>query len=179
MGTRFQGKDIGAAGALGGRVRVEVSYNGGAFVNPPAGATYLTSTSQYVSLNSQGRDVEIRLTWQLDGVSAAVMSATPATITQIAYEGREVPALVRKIACVVSGENIAQAGGVRRKQTPATVMDAIEAMIDDGNVTVVDVHKESRTVAVLPSTQLSHQECRAFGVPAGSIQVTLLEVPTS
>lgn len=179
LGARFRGKNIGAAGVLGGRIRVEVSYDGGAFADPPAGATYLTSTSQYVPLNSNGRDVELRLTWQLDGVSAAVMRDTPATVTQIALEGREVPAIVRRITLVVDANNTAQAGGVRLKRTAASIMDALEALIDDGNLTVVDIHKESRTVVALPAHQLSHQDCRAFGVPQGSIQLTLLEVPSA
>lgn len=178
-GLRFLGKNItSGSGNLGGRIQVTISVDGGAFTNPPAGATFLTGSDNFVPLNSVARDLEYKLTWQLDGLTgggANSMRTAPATVTQVQWEGHEVPSDARLIEFVVLGYHQPQAGGVRQKTDTKSLMDSINNLRALGDVNFVDPFKISRTVSVLPPQMLTAREARAQGVPEGAIRVRLLE----
>jgi len=175
---RFKGKNNGAAGVLGGRILVEVSYDGGTFGNPGGGsAVYLTSTSQAIDIDTAAFDISVRLTWQLDGVSDAVMGQTPAIVTQITYEGREVPNTLRRIVMIVDPDHAAQAGGVRSKRGSKGVRDQLNDNLSTAKQTFKDPFRVDRIVSVLRMKKLSASECRRMKVTEGTLQVVLLEAP--
>lgn len=175
---RFKGKNIGAAAAAGGRIRVEVSYDGGVFADPPGGAAvYLTSNDQSVNIDTSAYDIEVRLTWQLDGVDAATMGRTPATITQIILEGREVPNILQRITMLVDPDHPAQAGGVRSKRGSVGIRDRLNDNLSTVQQTFRDPFRINRTVSVLRMKKLSATNCRRMKVSEGMLQIILLAAP--
>jgi hypothetical protein len=176
---RVRGYNFGTSGSRGGEVVLDMSYDGGSYTT---GVGTLTNTSnslfeQTINLNTVAFDAEWRFNWSLNGKNTD-MGDSPATITQIQIEGKEIPDKVRVMTLVIEGTRPTQAGGVRAFKSGPTLRDELETLSFSltESLTFVDPYNNQRTVYIADNQVLSVAEAEANSVPEGSIQLTLVEV---
>jgi hypothetical protein len=168
--VRFLSRSIGQGGSTGGYI---VAYTGIDGVEPATFIGTLTTNDVAFSVNQVSREIELELVWAFSG--AGNPDAFPATITEIHYEGREIPPRVRRITMFVEGATPTQAGGVRQKSDAKSLRDILDGMLDDISATFVDPYGNSRTVWVLNPIVLQGVDAENYGVPEGTIQLAVME----
>jgi len=159
----------------GGDIEVSASYDGGAFasIGTMTGVALADPVEVEFELDQTAYDIEIRLTWSLNGDSTD-MQDTPATVVQIVLEGREVPDTVRRIKMIVSGDK-PRTWQSRQRYDSTSLRTILTNISTSKKATFTDPYKEARTVTVLSATILTPSEAKSMKVPTGSVAVEMLE----
>lgn len=168
----FKGKNINTSGNEGGTIGVWFRADGAGFYTS---AGTLDSDVKTIAIDARGYDLEVRLVWGMNG-NTGTMKSAPATVTEIGYEGAEIPRPIRALSMVVLADAPPQAGGVRQTYRGSDLLSTLEGLVDGAKLPFRDPYKESRTVVVVPPQVLTPSEAEGLKVPEGSVALTVLEV---